>query len=417
MAYFPYSRFDFELDKQYYYPLAFDYDDVDKVIVIVSDTTGRSSSLTRGDDYTLDGDRINILLTPTQLCRKYSLEITKIFAIRFSGICVTPEFNYGVYLDVKKIQNTLEAMARQLAEVQMTSENSVKLAYEEWENSNVDPVVQIPTVRERAGRIFAFDDDGRAIMIRDADLAQTIQTYIKAAKNPVTVDASLLSYSFPGIGYEGYITPEEYTKLESVFSVKQGDITYKAIDAPSTDYPFDKGTFFLRTALTDISNIEVDKDTIRGTELSEMTADSAMIAVTVAYRDLEGYADKFIKLISLSRTKTGPEGDKGEKGDPGDRGADGYSFTIGILSSNGNTFRMSQAVDTTLTVQVLKNGVDITESMEDYRFNWKRRTGNEEADTNWNNSSKGSSRKSIHVTIDDCLGRTVFECEVNLDNL
>ncbi len=96
---------------------------------------------------------------------------------------------------------------------------------------------------------------------------------------------------------------------------------------------------------------------------------------------------------------------------------DGVSFTIRILSSNGNTFRMSQSVETTLTVQVLRNNDDITDSMEDYRFNWKRKTGNDEADTSWNNSSKAICNKSVHITKDDCLGRTVFECEVNLDNL
>ncbi len=408
MAYFPYSRFDFALDKQYYYPLSFDYDNNDKVNVVVADETGRSSSLTEGDDYTLEGDRINLLVTPRQLCRKYNLTITKVFAIRFSGICVTPEFTYGIYLDVKKIQNTLEAMALQLAEVQMTSENSVKLAYEEWENSNVDPTVQIPTIRERAGRIFAFDDDGKAIMIRDADLAETIQKYIKSAKNPVIVDASLLSYSFPGIGNNGFILPEEYAKLESVFSVKQGDITYKAVDALSTGYPVDKGTFFLRTALTNISGIEIDKDTIRGTELSEMTADSAMIAVTVLYRDLEGYADEFIRVISLSRTKTGPEGKDGE---------DGHSYTIRIESSNGVVFRMGEKVDTTLSIQVLRDTTDITEEMEDYRFKWSRKTSDEIEDEKWNTSEKALYHKSVYITTDDCLGRTVFECEVNLENL
>ncbi len=96
---------------------------------------------------------------------------------------------------------------------------------------------------------------------------------------------------------------------------------------------------------------------------------------------------------------------------------DGYSFTVNISSSNGSIFRINEAVDTTLSVQVLKNGTDITDSMEDYRFNWKRRTGDETADEQWNTSSKAVAHKSVDITADDCLGRTVFECEVDLDNL
>lgn len=411
MAYFPYSRFDFDASRNYYYPLTFDYDSKDKVSVIVSDEKGKSVSLTEGADYTLEGDRIN-LLSPKTLSTKHSLTITKIFAIRFSGICVTPEFQYGIYLDVKKIQNTLEAMALQLAEVQMTSENSVKLAYEEWKDNTPDPIVQIPTVRERAGRYMAFDDNGRALMISDADLADTVKQYIKSAKEPVTIDASLLSYSFPGVGEEGIVNPEDYARLESIFSVRQGDIKYTAVDAPAAgEYPEDKATFFLRTALTDVINIEVDKDTIRGTALTEMTADSAMIAVTAAYRDLEGYTDTFTKIISLSRTKTGPKGDDGKDGE------DGHSYTIRINSTNGYVFRMGESVETTLSLQVLKDTDDITDTIDDYRCCWKRKTDNETEDEKWNTSSKALYHKSVTITTEDCLGRTVFECEVDLEGL
>ena len=118
-----------------------------RLVSLFSDEKGVSKALEYESDYTLEGDKINILY-PQGLNQKYLLDITKIYAIRFSGICETPEFQYGVYLDVKKVQKTLENMALQIAEVQMTSENSVKLAYEEWDNANEEPLVQIPTVKE-----------------------------------------------------------------------------------------------------------------------------------------------------------------------------------------------------------------------------------------------------------------------------
>lgn len=402
MAYFPYTRFDFREDSSYYYPLTFEYDNLDKVKVIVSNVKGQSISLAYGVDYTLENDRVHIL-NPSFLKTKYSLDITKIFAIRFSGICVTPEFNYGIYIDVKKIQRTLEAMSLQLAEVQMTSENSVKLAYEEWDNSNEDPVVQIPTISERAGRIMAFDGEGKVLMVRDADLAQTMQKYIKSAKDPVAVDVSCLSYSFPAL-WSGYVNPEEYEKFESEFKVVQGDIEFTAIER-GVEEPPDKATFSLTTAATNISGFEVDKECIRGTELTEMTEDAASITVLVYFRDLEGYVSHFTKIISFSKTKTGPKGE------------DAKSYTIQIRSTNGMVFRVNQEVETTLYIQVLAGTEDITDSMEDYRFNWKRKTGNEIEDAKWNSLSKANSHKSVDITTEDCLGRTVFECEVNLDNL
>lgn len=402
MAYFPCTRFDFREDTSYYYPLTFEYDNLDKVKVVVSNVKGQAISLTYGVDYTLESDKVHIL-NPSFLKTKYSLEITKIFAIRFSGICVTPEFNYGVYVDVRKIQKTLEAMSLQLAEVQMTSENSVKLAYEEWENSNEDPVVQIPTISERAGRIMAFDGEGKVLMIREADLAQTMQKYIKSAKDPVAVDVSCLSYTFPAL-YSGYIDPEEYKKFESEFKVVQGDIEYTAIER-DIENPPDKATFSLNAAATNISGFEVDKEFIRGTELTEMTEDAASITVLVYFRDLEGYVSHFTKIISFSKTKTGPKGE------------DAKSFTIKINSTNGMVFRVDQAVETTLSIQVLAGTEDITDSMDNSRFKWIRKTGNEIEDEKWNTSSKALYHKAVDITTEDCLGRTVFECEVDLDNL
>lgn len=104
-------------------------------------------------------------------------------------------------------------------------------------------------------------------------------------------------------------------------------------------------------------------------------------------------------------------------GQEGEKGEDGFSYTVTIQSSNGNTFRMNEAVDTVLSVQVLRNGEDITSSMADYRFSWKRNTGNATADEAWNSLDKAISHKSVSITKDDCIGRTVFDCEVNLDNL
>lgn len=406
MDYFPYTRFDFNSTQNYYYPLTFDYDnDRDKVRVIVADAKGVSYTLDYGLDYTLESDVINVI-APSSLPRKYQIDITKIFAIRISGICVTPEFNYGVYLDVKKVQHTLEAMALQLAEVQMEAGNSVKLPFEEWKEDNTNPYLIMPTVSERAGRILGFDESGKALMIREADLAETMQKYIKAAKDSVACDVSCLSFSFPAT-LSGYILPEEAKKFESVFSVTQGGIEYKAIESGNS-FPPDKATFSIIPIYSGISGIEESYDTLKGTDSLVMDEEAATITVGIRYRDLQGEYGSFRKVISLTKSMPGKNGIDG---------ADGISFSIFIQSSNGLVFRTGEYVDTTLTVQVLKSTEDITDTMEDSRFKWVRKTGDDIEDERWNTSSKALYHKSVHITTEDCIGRTVFECEVDLSNL
>ena len=406
MSYFPYTRFDFLVSENYYYPLTFEYDDRDKVSIVVSDEKGVSKALEYGSDYTLEGDKINILY-PQGLNQKYLLDITKIYAIRFSGICETPEFQYGVYLDVKKVQKTLENMALQIAEVQMTSENSVKLAYEEWDNANEEPLVQIPTVKERANNFFAFDTNGRVLMVRMADLTIDLQKYIKSGTDPTVVDVSATSFSFPATA-QGVVNPYLFSsQLRSEFTVTQGKVRYQAI--PTKTSPTEKGTFSLWTTPTGIGNYEVVNNVVRGSLATEMTEDNALIVVEVKYLDLEGNTGTFRKDISLSKAKSGEDGENG---------ADGYSFTLRIISSNGNAFRVSDNVDTTLSVQVLRNGEDITDTMEDSRFKWIRKTDDEIEDEKWNTSSKALFyHKSVEITKEDCIGRTVFECEAELGGL
>lgn len=92
---------------------------------------------------------------------------------------------------------------------------------------------------------------------------------------------------------------------------------------------------------------------------------------------------------------------------------DGWSFTVTIESSNGNVFRPTN-INTTLTCHVFKNGTEITDDLEAWRFMWKRTTSDSAADTSWNNLSKARRTKTVDITTADCLGRTVFDCEVEI---
>ena len=98
------------------------------------------------------------------------------------------------------------------------------------------------------------------------------------------------------------------------------------------------------------------------------------------------------------------------------KGEDGFSFTLQITSSNGSTFRFPN-VSTVLSCVVFKNTDDITDQLEDSRFSWKRNSGDAVADYRWNTSSKAIGHKSVSITSEDCSGRTVFDCEVDLEGI
>ncbi len=134
----------------------------------------------------------------------------------------------------------------------------------------------------------------------------------------------------------------------------------------------------------------------------------------IEYRAV-GYSEfAFDKGTVIQRQLISPVKDMGAKGETG---KDGYAFTIRILSSNGMAFRMNEEMETTLSVQILKNNTDITSSLDDSRFVWVRNTGNEMEDEKWNTSSKALYHKSVQINTEDCIGRTVFECEVDLTNI
>jgi hypothetical protein len=100
-------------------------------------------------------------------------------------------------------------------------------------------------------------------------------------------------------------------------------------------------------------------------------------------------------------------------GSPGPPGSDGSSYTVSIQSSNGSIFRPAQ-VDTILTCHVYQNTTEITEDLDASRFRWKRLSADAADDTRWNTSSKAIGHKSVEIKNADCVGRTVFSCEIDL---
>ena len=96
------------------------------------------------------------------------------------------------------------------------------------------------------------------------------------------------------------------------------------------------------------------------------------------------------------------------------KGKDGASFTVTIESSDGSVYRPSGNLNITLTCKVYRNTTEITDTLDDWRFHWLRKSADTSGDESWNTSSKAIGHKSVQITNEDVYGRSVFSCEVEL---
>lgn len=117
----------------------------------------------------------------------------------------------------------------------------------------------------------------------------------------------------------------------------------------------------------------------------------------VTYKN--GTTHEYISLLAVY-------GDKGATGD------DGKSFTVVIESTNGSIFRMPN-VSTTLLCRVYVNDEEVTDTIDESAFKWTRKSTDTQSDEKWNTSSKAIGHRTVDITSDDCIGRTVFNCTVD----
>lgn len=91
----------------------------------------------------------------------------------------------------------------------------------------------------------------------------------------------------------------------------------------------------------------------------------------------------------------------------------GDAVSVQILSLNGNSFRPGTC-NTTLVASVWRGEKEITDSIDESKFIWKRTSTETVADASWNTSSKAVGHKSVDLTPIDVLSRSVFTCEVDI---
>jgi len=97
----------------------------------------------------------------------------------------------------------------------------------------------------------------------------------------------------------------------------------------------------------------------------------------------------------------------GQKGPAGED-----ALILQVISSFGTVFRMSEPFETTLRVQVLKGGNDITDSFLDSDFRWYRTSSDSHSDALWNNQQQSKGTKELVITQNDVTEKSTFFCEL-----
>ncbi len=91
------------------------------------------------------------------------------------------------------------------------------------------------------------------------------------------------------------------------------------------------------------------------------------------------------------------------------------AYRIEVSSSNGTAFR-NDVIDSTLTARVYKGNTDITDTINQSCFKWKRKSNNSGKDTSWNLKYSTYGSNIINITSEDVDSKAVFSCDVTIDN-
>jgi len=121
--------------------------------------------------------------------------------------------------------------------------------------------------------------------------------------------------------------------------------------------------------------------------------------------NLDDNVDRTITLPAPG-TVTGPAGPEGPQG---------LDYDVIIESDNGSVFKIGQTTHITLIARVFLNGVEITSTIPESRFSWRRSSYYPriypDDDETWN-SNHTAGYKTIEITATDIYARATYFCDI-----
>jgi|GEM_PF-1500955 len=96
-------------------------------------------------------------------------------------------------------------------------------------------------------------------------------------------------------------------------------------------------------------------------------------------------------------------------------GLDGQAYLVIVESTNGTEFRVGQSTTTLIKAHVFKNGVEITDSLPESMFRWRRVSMIPQPypndDNTWNTLYM-QGYKQVAVNVDDVASQASFFCDI-----
>ena len=89
------------------------------------------------------------------------------------------------------------------------------------------------------------------------------------------------------------------------------------------------------------------------------------------------------------------------------------NYRVEITSTNGNLFK-NDIIETTLVARVYFGSEDITDSLPQNSFRWKRVSDDSDSDNAWNLLHQDFGSNILAISSIDVENRAVFNCEVNI---
>lgn len=108
-------------------------------------------------------------------------------------------------------------------------------------------------------------------------------------------------------------------------------------------------------------------------------------------------------------------GDYNDVGEALDNVSANVNYRVEIISTNGNIFR-NDNISSTLVAKVYHGANDITSTVPQGNFTWKRVSDDSEADNAWNLLYANFHSNVLVIDSDDVHGRATFNCDVIIDN-
>ena len=127
-----------------------------------------------------------------------------------------------------------------------------------------------------------------------------------------------------------------------------------------------------------------------------MSYDAAYIQYHIYGKNSSGSDFSIVKTQTFSKSKAAP------------------NYTVTVESTNGDIFRIGQAISTMLKAHVFLNGQEVTDNVPDSQFQWRRVSylSNPVGDAAWN-AAYSTGYKQIDITIDSVDSIATFHCGIN----